>query len=113
MSLSALLNEPVDIIGRTEGTTRDVYGNLAPVEADPVETVGYLEQTDATEILVDRETYISNWLIILPAGTAVDAGDRVEALGKSFEIIGDPREVWNPRLQVVGQIELRARETSG
>lgn len=113
MTITALMNQPVDIIRRTISGTADEYGNTPTVEADPVETVGYLEQTDATEVLVDRETYISDWLIVLPSGTPVDSSDRIEALGRSFEIIGDPREVWNPRLQVVGQIEIRAREVNG
>ena len=40
-------------------------------------TVGYLEQTTASEVTVDRETYVSEHNLFLPATTVIDGSDRV------------------------------------
>lgn len=112
MTLARLLNQPVTIQSRT-ATAHDGYGNELEGTLSTVDTVGYLEQTDSTEITVDRETYISNWVAYLPAGTVVVGSDRIIYAGQTFEVIGPPDRVWNPRLRRESHVVARLRNTSG
>lgn len=43
-----------------------------------------------------RDIDVSYWEGFLPAGTDIDAQDRVEAFGMSFEVIGHPRPAFTP-----------------
>lgn len=113
MTIPFLLTQPATITPRTPGTTKDEYGNTAMVDGTPFDTVGYFEQTQATEVLVDRQTYISDWLIVLHAGTPVSSADRITHDGQSFELVGPPWPVWNPRLGVVSHIECRSKAITG
>jgi hypothetical protein len=113
MTLAGLLNQPLTIQRRGVVSTDPDYGNDVPGTTSTVATVGYVEQTVATEIIVDRETYVTDWLVVLPAGTAVDASDRIVHGSKTLEVIGSPHEAWNPRRAMVSQVECRCRETAG
>lgn len=112
MSLAGLLNQPLTI-QRRGSTSRDEYGNDVPGTISTVEVDGYVEQTAATEITVDRETYTTDWLVVLPAGTPIDGSDRIVHGGKLLEVIGSPHEAWNPRRRMVDHIEARCRESDG
>lgn len=112
MSITSLLNQTVTI-QRRSATGTDDYGNEVPGTTSSVTTVGYVEQAVAEEITVDRETYVTDWRVFLPAGTAIDGSDRVVHGAKVFEVVGSPHEVWNPRTQIIHHIEARAREVTG
>ena len=92
----------------------DVYGNTARV-ADPVTASVrcYIEQVDAVEVIVDRETYIANYIGFLPAGTAIGPADRLIVAGITYEIIGPPDSVFNPRTATEHHIEVNLRTVVG
>lgn len=113
MSFAGLLNQPLTIQHRSDTGPTDDYGNLAPGTTSVDETTGYVEQTEAQEITVDRQTYRTDWRVFLAAGVSVDASDRIVYGSRTFEVIGSPHEVWNPRSRVVHHIEVRAREVTG
>lgn len=113
MSYRGLLNQPLTIERRGTTSVDPDYGNDVPGTVSLVATEGYVEQTDAQEITVDRETYRTDWRVFLPAGTAVDGSDRIIHGSRTLEVIGAPHEVWNPRTRVVHHIEVRAREATG
>lgn len=94
-------------------TGQDDYGNDVYGVVSTGTVLGYLEQTEAREITLDRETYISDWLDVLPAGTTVDANDEIVYGGVTYEVIGPPDHVWDPRLGAEDHIECRLRVTSG
>jgi hypothetical protein len=112
MTLRTLLKQPLTI-QRRSGTTTDPYGNEVPTTTTTIATTGYLEQTQATEITVDRQTYTTDWRVVLPAGTAIDGSDRIVYGTLTLEVIGKPHEAWNPRVGKVSHLELRCREVAG
>lgn len=108
---SALLTQQVTIERRTFAD-EDAYGNTT-LETSATYTVrGYLEQTDSTEVTVGRETVVSNWRAVFPAGTSLDAGDRVVYAGQTFEVIGAPARLWNPRTRAEQHVEVRLAVTA-
>lgn len=112
MSLDRLLSQPLTI-ERRSGTTTDQYGNEVPATTASVLIVGYLEQTAATEVEVDRQTFVSDWLAVLPAGVDIDGSDRIVYAGTTYEVIGKPHHVWNPRRKATSHVEARLREVTG
>lgn len=112
MSLAALLNQPV-IVQRRSATSTDEYGNEVDALTTSAAIGGYAEQTAAQELVVDRETYTTDWLVILPPGTAIDGSDRVVVGGHTLEVVGQPHVAWNPRASQYQQVECRCREVSG
>jgi hypothetical protein len=78
MSIAHLLQRPVTIVRINPNSGTDDYGNPLPAVEERTDAVAYLEQTDAAEALVGGTTYSTDWFIALPAGTKLDAWDRVE-----------------------------------
>lgn len=96
MSLNNLLRQPLTIQKIGAGT--DVYGNTIPTAlTTPVAGVGYLEQTESVETLNDRDTVVSGFQAWLPAGTDINAFDRINFDSQSFEVDGEPWHAFNPR----------------
>ncbi len=95
MSVELLMTRVVTI-QRRDGGAKDKYGNEIPYTSSTVTVQGHIEQTSEQEITLDRETYISEWRIFLPAGTEIDGKDRVIVDGQTFEIIGPPAHPWRP-----------------
>ncbi len=112
MSIGGLLNQSLTI-QRRSSTTTDEYGNEVPTTTSTVAALGYVEQVTAEEVTVDRETYVTDWRVFLPAGTAVDGSDRIVHGSKTLEVVGAPHEVWNPRTKTIHHTEARAREVTG
>lgn len=113
MSYRGLLNQPLTIQRRGATSTDPDYGNDVPGTVSSVATEGYVEQTDAQEVTVDRETYRTDWRVFLPADVAIDGSDRIVHGSRTLEVIGSPHEVWNPRTRATHHKECRAREVTG
>lgn len=109
MTLARLLTQPVTVLNRAAGGDEDEYGDEVVEEWDRYDTDAYLEQTDSIEVQVDRDTVISNWLLVLPAGSVIDGGDQVITTDGTYEVIGRPARPWNPRLRAEHHIEARLR----
>lgn len=110
--LRSLMSQPLTIERRGTITT-DEYGNEVPSTTSTVTTAGYLEQTTATEITVDRETYVTDWLAVLFADVELDASDRIVYGSSTFEVVGSPHRVWNPRTRRTHHLEARLVEVVG
>ena len=81
----------------------DRYGNSTNswTWPDEVDTAGWLTQTGQSELLEQREGQVTDWLLYLPAGTDIVAGDRVvwvddDGDEESFEVDGRPARRWRP-----------------
>lgn len=107
-----LVNEPVTIIHRGI-VSQDSHRNDIRGDVGSTSTVGYYEQTDATEILVGRDMYTANGRMFLPPDTPITAIDAVQRAGVTHEVVGDPAAIYNPRTRTVHHIEVRLRATSG
>jgi hypothetical protein len=90
----------------------DVYGNPTTVTSSTTTVLGYLEPATAVEILVGRETYLSDHKAFLSPGTVVDPGDRIVYQGETYEIVGPPARWFNPFRGVEDHVELLLRKTS-
>ena len=112
MTFAALLNQPL-IIERRSGVTTDEYGNEVAGTTATIVTTGYVEQTKATEVTVDRKTYVTTWRVFLRTGEEIDGSDRIAFGSRVLEVVGSPHEVWNPRTASYHHIEARCREVVG
>jgi head-tail adaptor len=98
MTIDRLLHDTVVLLHPGAGS--DDYGNPVPTWAlgaasqtvsAVVQQIGRAEQTS------DRDTPASDWLLVVPAGTAISAYDRVRWQGATFEVIGKPAPWSTPR----------------
>jgi head-tail adaptor len=112
VTFTGLLNQPLTIQHRAITTTDD-YGNEVPGTTDSTFSHGYVEQTQATEVTVDRETHVTYWLVVLPPTVTIDATDRIVVGGTTLEVIGKPHQVWNPRSKAYHQFACRCNEVTG
>lgn len=115
MSLTSLLTRPSTIVSVTASGTKDEYGNPAAGTPTRTATLCYLEPWRATagEQDVDRATTSDDWLYVVPAGTTLTSIDHIEVDGETgtFEVVGEPAALWNPRKRAVSHIEARLRRT--
>lgn len=110
--IGRLFTQPVTVIPVSTGLA-DRYGDATKVAGIPVATFGYLEQRTAVEVIVDRDTYSSEWVGFLPEGTVVGPADHLLFDGVSYEVIGPPHRVWNPRTGGEHHVECQLRVVSG
>lgn len=96
MTLLGMLTQTATVVSFPMSAV-DEYGN--PVAGPEVRTdyPARLEQTESTEVTRGRDTVISDWRLFLPADALVDAYDRVEIEGSTFEVAGRPAVEWAPR----------------
>lgn len=97
MSLASLMIRTVDII--TPGVRTDGYGDPQPnwMTATESTTSGWLAQQSSTENVDGRNTTSSTLVLVLPAGTAVTARDRVRIDATVYELVSEPLSAWTPR----------------
>lgn len=107
MSIERLLNQPLTI-QTVAGTTTDEYGNTVPTPVGaPVAALGYLEQKDTIEFLLDRQTVVSKWKVFLLASAVIGPMDYVNFNAQRFQVDGEPEHLWNPRTKSVSHIECK------
>ena len=107
MSLAKLLNQSLTLT--TTGTTVDEYGDTILAGGSSVTVQGYLEQTMTGEEMVDRDTLTQEWECYLPADTVVTGYDRIAYNGTTFQVLGAPWSVHNPRTGLVSHIKLKLK----
>lgn len=109
MSLANLMNQSCTVTTRTDAATTDRYGNPDRTEAT-TSTTCYAEQRTRTETAGEGVVAAEDWLVLLPAGTTVDANDRVTVGSLVLEVVGPPQPVYNPRTKATSHIECTARK---
>lgn len=107
--LANYLNQSCQIINRSMSVDRDDYGDEIPAETTTVVN-GYIEQRGSSESADVTET---THFVMFPANTEIDAGDAVVVAGETFEIVGEPWVVNNPRTGVVSHVQADAKKTNG
>lgn len=110
--IARLLNQPVTINHRSPGAA-NVRGNSTLEVTGTDETVGYVEQTETTEVLVDRDTVTVTHLLVLGPDETIGPRDQVVVGDVAYEVVGQPSERWNPRVRSVSHIEARLRVSAG
>lgn len=107
MSFAALLVRDVTILHST--TTIDEYGDPVHTWAGTAVTPGWLSQLTALEQR-NSSAEVTTWHLSLPAGTAIEAQDRVTVDGIVYELTGPPNRAWTPRGEHHTECELRLVE---
>lgn len=100
MTLRGLLTLPIEILPYEEDA-RDEYNDPTPGFGDPVDELGYFEQTSEDEETEDRETAVSGGLLVLRPEAVLSHKDRIRISGNVYEIDGTVNEVWHPRQKIV------------
>jgi hypothetical protein len=80
-------------------TVTDDYGNVV---RDTETTVPYqcrLEQVKGSEVTVNRNTRISDWVLYLPPDADVLSSDVIRAQGSDFEVAGPAILHKSPRFE--------------
>lgn len=112
MSLATMLDETCTIISRAQTGAVDRYNSPTWVETSTAGVACYIEQTQPKELTIGRETQIADFLGAFLADTVLDGSDRVIQGTHTYEVIGPPWEVWNPRTASVDHIEANLREVT-
>lgn len=97
MSLATLQVRSVTII--TAGTRTDAYGDsqLDWTAATEAPTNGWLAQQSSSQDLDGRDATATNLVLVLPAGTAITARERVRIDGRTYSVSSEPTRAWTPR----------------
>lgn len=106
------MNQDISVLPYGEAST-DEYHSPVVIFGTAVAYKGYLEQTTAEEITDGRDTRVSDWLLMLPASASISALDHVQEGNRTFEVVGKPRQVYNPRIAAVSHVEARLRLVEG
>lgn len=101
-----MMDREATITRYSQTGAKDRGGNPTVVAAPTVETACYIEQTEAVEVTVGRETHISRHLGVFPSGVGLDASDEVELDGETYRVLGPPWKVWEPG---AGESQVEAR----
>jgi hypothetical protein len=108
MSLAGLLNQTVSIQRMSPSDDEDDSGDH-PLEPDgePVESRGRLQKLEIGpgEFTVGRDTSVTDWMLYLPAGVAIDHQDVVTVDGQAYSVLGTPYPVQTP----IGTHHIQAR----
>ncbi len=95
MSLLSLMSEDVQILHR-EVSGEDSSG-VETVDFTAGATVRtFVAHVATTENVGGRDLVVADWRFMLPAGTAVEAYDRLVHDGRTFEVVGLPIPVIRP-----------------
>lgn len=97
---------------RTPGTA-DQYGNQNLTVDESFALKGELQLMSTTENQEDRDTTVSDWMLILPAGTPAGRFDLATVDGLAYEIIGQPETIVSPWTGATSHVEARLRSTQG
>lgn len=111
MSLAALLTRTAEVTTRSQTGAADSHGNQAWVESGPTSYPAYLEQTTEQEITIDRDTQISDHLMVLGPEAVIDGDSSVTIDGQAFQVIGPPLKAYSPR--GLHHLEVRLRSITG
>lgn len=111
ISPDALMTEPCTIKMRTEDGAPDRYGNPAKTVVD-YPTRCFAEQRSTAEAGPENQKLSARWKMLCPATTPITGWDAVEIAGRSYEIIGYPWYVRNPRTSAVSHVEADLETTS-
>jgi len=108
-TIDRLLTRPVIVHHRSQGTVRDEYGNVTAADTSTTTYKGELQQAGASENLRDRNTLNTDYRLWLPADAVIDANDTVTVGMVTYEVVGQPSQIWNPRTVAVSHIEADLR----
>lgn len=93
MSLTTLLAQIATVI--TMGSTgHDAYNNPTFGETSRADYPCRIQETAATEIVIGRDTVVSDLILFLPPEAVISAVDRVVVDGVTYEVLGTPNPVW-------------------
>ena len=109
MSVGDLMTQTVSL-ERTTSITRDELGAAEPASGTSTSVQAYVEPRTSEEDENTRASQLGEWRAFLPAGTDVTGWDRLVYGARTFDIVGPPRPVYNPRAASESHVELDLKE---
>lgn len=109
MLIDHLLTRACTVTRRTDSGEINDYGDAVATET-AVETKCEFQQLRRTEY--EGNLSETAWLVVLPAGTEIGAGDMVTVDATNYEVVGDPWEVRHPSTGALTHIEATALRTA-
>jgi len=105
-AIDHLLTQSLTIQARNASTT-NAYGEatVGPV-GSPVQTYGYIERNTSRELLIDRDTALTDWIGYLRADAVIGRLDYINFQSQKFEVQGEPEYCYNPRTQQISHIRV-------
>lgn len=91
-----LLTETVQLRRRAADGARDRHGNAARTFDADVDSPARVERERGQDLRDGRDATLQTWRIFLPAGTDLEARDRVVVDGTVFEVDGPPERHRTP-----------------
>lgn len=111
MTFSALLTQTATIRHKAATATPGDYNAPTFTETTTTEPV-YLEQLSRTEDAAGRDTVVGTHRAFFEATVTLAAIDTVVIAGITYEVVGPPDVVFNPRLGTAHHIEATLVEAS-
>lgn len=115
MTITNLMNRPVQIVRRGPSGTTDDYGNEIPGET-VVSTVCEFQNQRGRSDAEDgshNELAESRWDVFLPADTDITSGDALIVDGLEYEVDGEAWPVRNPLTQTMSHVEVTVKRVAG
>lgn len=112
MSLDALMNQPVTVQFQAATETTNSINEPTFAPGDEVATTMYLEPRKGREQEIDRNTPITDWLGLGRVEVPFVSTCRIVYGSHTFDVMGDPRPQWNPRLGAFSHIEMDLQEVT-
>ena len=115
MTPGRLLDLAVTVTRVAATGAQDAYGNPTPVTTTAGPFRGHAWLVGANERTVDQDLQVQEWRVVLEAAAAglVDGGDRLTFSGHTWEVIGPPWPLTNPRTGESSHVQLAARRSEG
>lgn len=107
------MNLPHTVILVTPATTTDRRGDSSldyGVSASRASVPGWMQEQQASETVDDRDVRVSTWRLFSTATPTLNALQRVEWNGSTFEVVGRPNHLSTPRGYHHTEAELRLAE---
>jgi hypothetical protein len=111
-ALLSLLVRTATIVHRTQDGPPATANVPTWQEAPGLDVACYLEQTEAREITIGRETQIATHLLVVAPDVPLSGSDKVTVEGMTYEVLGPPAKVADPVLNVIDHLEANLRELS-
>lgn len=114
MMIERLMNTAATIQRRAASTT-DSHGSPVSATSSTASVYCYIEQrpSTATETLGYQNTARAEYLVVLPAGTDIDASDRIVIGSTTYEVTSIPWSAIRASTGVEHHVEVTVVEVTG
>jgi hypothetical protein len=100
-------------IQRRAASTTDSHGSPVSATGSTASVLCYIEQRQTDETRGQQNTARAEYLVVLPAGTGIDASDRIVIGSTTYQVSGIPWSVKDAPTGAEHHIEAVVEEVTG